>query len=45
VTVHHCFDPLEAGEMDLQVILGIFGHWQQGGLWLRSLKNSPVSAP
>jgi hypothetical protein len=31
---------LGAGEMDLQVILGSFGHWQ-GGLWLRSLKNSP----
>jgi hypothetical protein len=27
--------------MDLQVVLGSFGHWQ-GGLWLRSLKNSPV---
>jgi hypothetical protein len=26
--------------MDLQVILGSFGHWQ-GGLRLRSLKNSP----
>jgi hypothetical protein len=24
---------LGAGEMDLQVILGSFGHWQ-GGLWL-----------
>jgi DNA-binding transcriptional LysR family regulator len=36
-TVHQSFDPLEAGEMDLQVILGSFGHWQ-GGLWLRSLK-------
>jgi hypothetical protein len=32
-TVHHCFDPLEAGEMDLQVMLGSFGHWQWG-LWL-----------
>jgi hypothetical protein len=41
VTVHHCFDPLGAGEMNLQVILGIFAHWQ-GGLWLRSLKNLPV---
>jgi hypothetical protein len=30
--------------MDLQVILWSFGHWQ-GGLWLRSLKNSPVFAP
>jgi hypothetical protein len=37
-------DPLGAGEMNLQVILGSFGHWQ-GGLWLRSLKNSPVFAP
>jgi hypothetical protein len=33
-----------AGEMDLQVILGSFGHWQ-GGLWLRSLENTPVFAP
>jgi hypothetical protein len=41
VTVHHCFDPLRAGEMDLQVVLRSFSHWQ-GGLWLRSLKNSPV---
>ncbi len=32
-TVDHSFDPLGAGEMDLQVILGSFGHWQ-GGLWL-----------
>jgi hypothetical protein len=32
-TVHHFFDPLGAGEMDLQAILGSFGHWQ-GGLWL-----------
>jgi hypothetical protein len=32
-TVHHSLDPLGAGEMDLQVILGSFGHWQ-GGLWL-----------
>jgi hypothetical protein len=32
--------------MDLQVIFGSFGHWQ-GGLWLKSLKNSPsaVFAP
>jgi hypothetical protein len=33
--------------MDLQFILGLgsFGHWQ-GGLWLRSLKNStPLFAP
>jgi hypothetical protein len=43
-TVHHSFDPLGAGEIDLQVILGSFGHWW-GGLWLRSLKNSPVFAP
>jgi hypothetical protein len=43
-TVHHCFDPLGAGEMDLQVILGSFGHWQ-GGLWLRGLKVSPAFAP
>jgi hypothetical protein len=42
-TVHHSLNPFEAGEMDLQVILGSFGHWQ-GGLWLRSLKNSPVFA-
>ena len=40
-TVHHSLDPLGAGEMDLQAILGSFGHWQ-GGLWLRSLKNSPA---
>jgi hypothetical protein len=40
-TVHHSLDPLGAGEMDLQVILWSFGHWQ-GGLWLRSLKISPV---
>jgi hypothetical protein len=38
--VHQSFDPLGAGEIDLQIILGSFGHWQ-GGLWLRSLKNSP----
>jgi hypothetical protein len=25
-TLHHSFDPLGAGEMDLQVILGSFGH-------------------
>jgi hypothetical protein len=25
-TVHHSLDPLGAGEMDLQVILGSFGH-------------------
>jgi hypothetical protein len=31
-------DQLKAGEMDLQVILGPFGHWQ-GGLWLKSLKT------
>jgi hypothetical protein len=43
-TIHHSFDPLGAGENDLQVILGSFGHWQ-GGLWLRCLKNSPVLAP
>jgi hypothetical protein len=30
--------------MDLQVILGSFGHWQ-GGLWLTSLKNSPAVCP
>jgi hypothetical protein len=30
--------------MDLQAILGSFGHWQ-GGLWLRSLKNSPAVCP
>jgi hypothetical protein len=29
--------------MDLQVILGIFGHWQQGGLWLTSLKTEPAA--
>jgi hypothetical protein len=29
-TVHHSFDILGAGEMDLQVILGSFGHWQGG---------------
>jgi hypothetical protein len=27
-TVHHSFDPLGAGEMDLQVNLASFGHWQ-----------------
>jgi hypothetical protein len=27
--------------MDLQVILGSFGHWH-GGFWLKSLKNSPL---
>jgi hypothetical protein len=35
---------LGAGEMDLQVILGSFGHWW-GGLWLRSLKNSLLLLP
>jgi hypothetical protein len=34
-------DPLGAGEMDLQVILGSFGH-RQGRLLLKSLKNSPL---
>jgi hypothetical protein len=43
-TVHHSFDPLGAGEIDLQVILGSFGHWW-GGLWLRSLKNSLLFLP
>jgi hypothetical protein len=37
-TVCHSFDPLGGGEMDLQFILGSFGHWQ-GGLWLRCLNN------
>jgi hypothetical protein len=43
-TVCHSFDPLGGGEMDLQFILGSFGHWQEG-LWLRRLNNSPVFAP
>jgi hypothetical protein len=29
-TVHQSFDPLRAGEMDLQVILGSFGHLVSG---------------
>jgi hypothetical protein len=41
-TDHNSFDPLVAGKMDLWVVLGSFGYWQ-GGLWLRSLQNSPVS--
>jgi hypothetical protein len=43
-TVHHSSDPLGAGEMDLQVILGSFGQWQ-GGLWLRSLKKITCFCP
>jgi hypothetical protein len=35
---------LGAGEMDLQVILGTFGHWLRR-LWLRSLKNSTAVLP
>jgi hypothetical protein len=35
---------LGAGEMDLQVILGSFGHWQ-GELWLRSLKKLTCFCP
>jgi hypothetical protein len=41
-TDHDSFDPLGVGKIDLWVVLGSFGHWQ-GGLWLGSLKNSPVS--
>jgi hypothetical protein len=45
-TVYHSFDPLGlgGGEMDLQFILGSFGHWQRG-LWLRRLNNSPMCLP